>query len=888
MSFDRIKDTGSGQLEFRLYIEGLQETFVSSEALASGLSLSSGHVAVNGLQRDGIGFEESPALAQAEVEASGMTVQIVDRQTDDRVTTAFASQPTVYTWLTADLTASATTVSVKSTAGMTAGDTIHVGTEAILIGTVASTTSLTGCSRGYRGTIAQAHYTSDGKRLGFTEVTLHRFRSLERRRVQLIAYGQDDLSGTTIWRGVCLTDARLEADGATWSLTLDPVTALMDADLGGDLDGEPKKPRGIYIPASAAIHIEIAELGGAAASVGAALSAGTEQDIYVAGFYASNTELCDEINAQIDLSSWTGTPSLEAVPDADFDWFFAYRPDSTDPRFPSVRVEGDTEGTLWAYESLVDMDGRRKGRVAAGTDYRIVFLDGNRGVPRGWFGVGSRTGTDMVPSGTFLSDGTTEVTSANFPDYRIYLDDSFALDSDLSAIEIKQPNTEETRVLRVTAVDTTNSHVTTSPLVMVDAEIKRYHPGSQLEIYYSRHYATGDLYDFLLQVTTDAPTYANLGAVPFLTTSDIDLTEIQAVVASRATKDFQNNRKYVAFKSVELREMFAHENRLIGCFPRMTSDAKIGMTTLRLASPTEASVASINEDAILVGNGYPGWERGKEGHVNTVRVKTGYSAREDDHLGDEYVVRDQTAFARHKKTFELEIAPYSEYAGAFSSTTAVDVGEEVLGVFGQPYAIVSVEVPLTLFDVLCGDTVSFTCSTLPNPTTGRRGITDQPAIVTSRRWDLDQGRGQFTLLVTFAEVAGYTPSVYVSSETNTSGNTWELVVSTNDPLGNALFEAGDVLSDHFVAGMQVEVERWDHSTTSAVTGEVDSVDDATNTITVTFGSTWTPSTFDWLLGYTSGITVGITSDQKEYAWWGGTDGKVSFSGDEQSAGTFGP
>jgi hypothetical protein len=57
-------------------------------------------------------------------------------------------------WITAGFAAGATTLVMTSTAGMVAGDTIYVGAESILVGVVASATTLTGCTRGYLGTTA--------------------------------------------------------------------------------------------------------------------------------------------------------------------------------------------------------------------------------------------------------------------------------------------------------------------------------------------------------------------------------------------------------------------------------------------------------------------------------------------------------------------------------------------------------------------------------------------------------------------------------------------------------------------------------------------------------------------------------------------------------------
>ena len=60
--------------------------------------------------------------------------------------------------LTSDpLTKAATTINLVSTTGITAGDVIHISQEAILVGTVAGATQLTGCTRGYLLTNATRH-----------------------------------------------------------------------------------------------------------------------------------------------------------------------------------------------------------------------------------------------------------------------------------------------------------------------------------------------------------------------------------------------------------------------------------------------------------------------------------------------------------------------------------------------------------------------------------------------------------------------------------------------------------------------------------------------------------------------------------------------------------
>ena len=67
-------------------------------------------------------------------------------------------------WITAGAAAGATTLVMTSTAGMLAGETIYIGAESVMVGVVASATTLTGCIRGYLGTTAAELFgtASDG------------------------------------------------------------------------------------------------------------------------------------------------------------------------------------------------------------------------------------------------------------------------------------------------------------------------------------------------------------------------------------------------------------------------------------------------------------------------------------------------------------------------------------------------------------------------------------------------------------------------------------------------------------------------------------------------------------------------------------------------------
>lgn len=106
-------------------------------------------------------------------------------------TLLLASEPAASTTLASALTSGATTV-VFSAAGYSAGDVVWVGDEAILLGTLSTAVSFTGCTRGFWGTDAQAH--SAGAE------TYARNNFLFRRKVRVVS-----LSGgveTTRWTGM--------------------------------------------------------------------------------------------------------------------------------------------------------------------------------------------------------------------------------------------------------------------------------------------------------------------------------------------------------------------------------------------------------------------------------------------------------------------------------------------------------------------------------------------------------------------------------------------------------------------------------------------------------------------------------------------------------------
>ena len=141
-------------------VEGVPTAFVERAIPAASAPGLSGYTQFVGLTR----VEEGEAALDLEERremGATLDVEILD---DDAATLSalFAVNSRRRTWLTADALVGATSLTVQSTTGLVNGQTIYSDSETITIGTVASGTSLTGCTRGAFGSTASALFGAAG------------------------------------------------------------------------------------------------------------------------------------------------------------------------------------------------------------------------------------------------------------------------------------------------------------------------------------------------------------------------------------------------------------------------------------------------------------------------------------------------------------------------------------------------------------------------------------------------------------------------------------------------------------------------------------------------------------------------------------------------------
>ena len=848
-----------------------------------------GRERIAGIDRDGssLVLSEELVIPESDIEVGSMAFALVESQPDLAWTKAFAYQPDVTTWLTADASKTDTTLTVADTSGLSAGDVIHIGTEAIKIGTVASSTSLTGCTRGYWDTVAQAHWTRDEEKLSYPPVTNRPF-TLERRRAYLYLYGDGDVDGdgltgdgTLKWTGVCLTAAELDPDASTWSIVVDSIIQLYDQDFGTDLK-DPVTPRGIYYPATAPLIIEIEELDATNPRTATAISNRTE--ITIVGFFETQADFIAEVNSQLasEISGWS-VDDIWAAGSA-VGWELRFRAGTT-ARWLNFHISSlidarDMSSAGAVVRVLGTSPATQAFSITASAEYFVEPRDpgppGAGGVPRGvygrdatTFGVGSVSDSDL----------------ATYYPERIYLGGTVD-PTDIDGVSIEVPGGagafEGTFPAEVKATDASDR--------FVDFRERRGPSGGKNFVYtplllptlhFTRSYATGGLADLIQALTAVSQDEANKGTVPFVVPNvDIEPFAVYsaAISAAESGRPWTQRRWIGTGEELNFKELLQQACMSRGLFMRLDAQGRVSFSSI--ATPVASAVASFSadEDELLEVSGWPTWKKNAEGNINNVLVETGFNADTGKHEGIPVVVRDVASISRLKATKTLEIAEPSEPLADLPSFADIEeLVQPVFGIWGGEYALITVEVPFTLFDIRCGDLLALTCSTLPNVDTGERGLTSKASLVTGRRWNLDDCYGELDLLASFERFAGYAPSVSVSSATG-SGTSWTLTVSTASPDGLAgYFPTGSSLSDFFADGYAIKLRQWNSTSPVIRTGTIDvgGVDDAAMTLDVTLDSSWAgPGGNDFVVGF--GDAPDVTVDQQIFAFLGGTSLTVSF------------
>lgn len=874
MTLERLIATGSGKLAVRLVIEGLAYEFVSDPGMEKTTSDGRKRICVLPPMGEGIVIKEDVNIPDAVLELGGQSVRLVDNQAQE-VVKALWSRYSLLRYVSGDVAHSDTSLTLTSTSGITAGDVIHIGTEAILVGTVASATSLTGCTRGYWDSEAKKHWSADGELLSYALVTDKPVR-LRGRRAYIYLYGDaDDLtgdggnSGSPKWRGFVNSEPSWSEAGEVCSFQLASVAERLTAKIGGELDS-PFAPRGIYYHAHAGLKVEVWERNATS------LAWSHASDVFT-GFFETLESFIGSVDGSDSgsLNHWLQTGGQSTIADAGFANTYRAVLDPNDPRGWTLEATVGTNRDLvrlilksrqdgetpFDYDEVVDADGVPNLSPSTGDVVYAQWLDSRwRGNQKGFFG--QVTGAELVDPDVI----------ATYPPRRIYLDR--APSTDWGSVAIKWADGTE-NTYQIDSVNTSSGYVellsADRSIGSVDPDQHRYALDAQPTIEPLRTIATGSLDDFRDALVTEGRDFANRGTAPAITTVDLADWTTVATEAARGL-GVLTRRFYTFAEGVDLDELFAAEFQLHSVFPVVESDGKIGLRVLRLPTAND-SIYTIDEELYEVE-----WsDIARTGQtINTVIYERGYDAREDDYTLPPITVRDVTSVSLDNEGRTMEVAPKSNsplWDGLITKEEAAELALPYVGIFGYPVDYVTVKVSWKLFDILLGDVVRFQADHLPDYGSAARGI-DVTAIVVGREWALGEAYGTLRLLVSNLEIGGYTPTARVTGTSPVSGNTWDLTINHTlyaplDPAG-AVEAAVDTL---FEVDDKVRILQYDSESPTSVTGTVSSINTSTHVIRVAFDATFTPGSSTWELIFDDYATV--QASQQTYAYVAGSDSLLS-------------
>lgn len=859
MTWAQTLVSGSGELSYRLLVERWPFQWVTHSSMvdASATPPKRGGLSITGK------LKCVTNLVTGEAEVSGFSATITD--IGERATYALGRVPSATTWLTAELTSSATSMSVRSTAGFASSGTVWLDSEAMTYSGKTST-SFTGLTRGSLSTLAQKHFISTGAGLRYPEITDVPV-TMAGCRAKLYVYGQNDSptgSGTQVWSGIVTRHPVRK--GAEWSLSVDPITSVLNRALSADL-GEPLTPRGIYYPWNRpfVLQLRIAAAGtaipGEAASSARVVFPASASDT---AFFETQGTFLEFLNNKIATATSGWDTSVSAFPFGD-SWALTC---TTDASPTAVWVYVGVGGIDPIFDELpVTSAGVQVSTFGASQTYywypTADSLAGAGSVPRGYFG-------EVVGGSGFAA------LSATFPHRRMHLGGAASLGSLITSANISWKALgsyiEGNEAVSVTTISSGSRYIETTRGRIEDGGVGQTAHGFTAatlpELRVGRTYTTGgSIWTALNAIISAAPNELNAGAVPDLRSADFDSTSWDDLDETWQPR-IVRQRVFRSFSDVSLGDVVREELKLAGYVLGVNTTGQLAIFRLRRPVATEA--AAITLDSFIVDKSLPTWEPSGKGMVNTVLVRRGYDPLEDEHKGPTDVVRDVAAFGQSPRPTTFQVEPKSvPAAGPETHAEIVELSARVLGVLAYPYAMVQGDVSLRHWATVGGSVVAISSEHLPDPATGALGASNLAGLVVGREADMKGGRVTLTILVMLAKAAGYAPEALVVSQVNTSGNTWAITVSTDT------FANSTEADDWWVATDKVRVWRWDSTTAGEVVGTVASV--AANVVTVTFDAVWTPGSDTWVLG--SQVSTAATTAQLAYVYLAGSDGRIDAATD---------
>ena len=682
---------------------------------------------------------------------------------------------------------------------------------------------------------------------------------------------------TLIWRGLIMRQPRFAispSDGPSWSVGIEPITAVLEQDIAALADDnslEPIRIRGIYHHWQDAFVIRAYDG-----------DAGDSMVVKLTGHWESQQAfVIDVIVALASIREWlTHSPtSLFILPPAGSPsgkWRVVLRTSAT-PCKLRLDIYGSLEGSigtfywhdpddLFGQVSCDALSGNTEYTADEGQYKPILEMGFYHPLTNGSIGR-ARLAAPMVEwedGAAYLVD---EDESSNAPTGRVYYDgpDLSQLAGAGDTVKITWANPDWSHVPqalqgfafigrsegRYTLTDVTADYFQIADLSGNRLDVPSNIPldvATEMTIYRGvTHGTVEDLVDGLVERSVGA----NLGDMPFITAADIDFSGLSDYLDQCGELA---QRAWAFGNKVSVQDVIKEELKLLGCFMRLGVDGRINAQNLASTAATDVEVVLIGEANIVTPydsyGAYPSVEPNADGIVNEILVNRQYDSYTDEYLVDPtpYVHIDSIATHKSRGRGSMSIEPKSSETSRPEENGERNLIGAILDWYATDHDVITLAVAMTstvtladgtagvlMTDVRCGTWVRITSAHIPNVSTGTMGVTALTGLVVGRSWPLDpkeHGIGQLIVRCNHVEStrsAGYAPAAYISALSLVTGTTYNLTVSQNKyaPSGH------DDL-DYFTSGDKVRGCEWNGDHT--YTGQVTSIINAT-TIRVAFDAT---------------------------------------------------
>lgn len=813
MSWEAIKATGRGTLEFRIKISGLDYEFVTNALMVQDKIDDTGTGTGGfvkrrlGLKREGLMISEEAILPENKIDLTGNTFTITEDHAYS-ATAAFYRRPKKVCQLIIDRASpSATTIGTSNGQGWASGDFAWIGSECIRL-TSDPTPTTTGNSiwtvqRGKLGSIAQRHFATTDLG-GVVRPTIQDCPyGIENRRIVLYAYGDgDDLQGegTPIWRGI-ITQEASTFDGMDWIIEAGPITEIFKGEIGNAF--EEITFRGLYF-SKREWKLEFQRLNGSRflgipglgriGGVPADEPTGTVISCTGSGFYETKWDLAADLNQQLVTASrreWSDTDTTMGCIIIDGDLTFTFTT-SDDPLLLSGVIGNTTEGIreenrygsdsskpIATYQLLRGTPERLTSQYdpdLGGSTFRFVDESRLQRVVRADSTYGIRC-VDPIPDilAPYYSSNDSSINPSSTRRVKRMHVSTEALSTELNDIIVYRKGDEDssgdggsgesdsgdTVIGQSVARDTTIVDLTARA---IEADIYRNFVATNEDTYMvagTQFIKSGHVVNFIEELVATSPNLANQGYCPLIGPDDFDLADMATVISGVNLNSFTKNRRYSFYKkNKSLEEILQAEFKLVGVYPALTPEGKLTIKPFRQIAATEKPIHDLTEDDILTDESFMPLTPNKYGIWNSVELKTRYDPQQDEHRGQTFIVNNFDSISQNSgKRKTIEIEPVSSTVTA--QLPVEDFIEPFLwketGLLAFKYYVTSIEVPMTMFSSSIGDTIKIRNRQVPNPfenSSRRRGNALLGGVIVGREFNLDEGFGRIEVFISNEDVVG--------------------------------------------------------------------------------------------------------------------------------------